>query len=422
MRLPHSQGPHLFLFPRFGRLRIIDLMDSHSLFNLTLHDLAPVGAVMLLGLAGGKLAKLVRLPKVSGYLITGILIGPSVLGLVSNQIVDSLSLVNDIALGLIMFSIGGVFEFHHLRDIRQSAFWLTIGQTSLTIVLVGGTLMVMGMDSYPALLLGMVAIATAPAATLLVIREFDAKGDFTDMLITLTAISNIVCILAFEFTFSLGRVGGENGFIGALVTPFYELGGSIVIGLIIGFIISKWEEHVEDQAELLMIIIAGIILTVGLAMSLNLQPMFATLILGAITTNMSMMHRLVYVEVRQVEQPLYIAFFVLAGASLHLELLPSLGVFGITYLVMRVVGKTVGTYVIGKWRGMTRSITRYLGFGMVAQAGVAIGLIDYVHRNDPELGGILTPIVLATVLVYETVGPPVIEYVLIRSGDVRTSF
>lgn len=397
-------------------------MDSHSLFNLTLHDLAPVGAVMLLGLAGGKLAKLARLPKVSGYLITGILIGPSVLGLISTQIVDSLSLVNDIALGLIMFSIGGVFELHHLRDIRQRAFWLTLGQTALTVGLVGGTLIVLGMDEYPALLLGMVAIATAPAATLLVIREFDARGDFTDMLITLTAISNIVCILAFEFTFSFGRVGGEYGVFSALVTPFYELGGSIVIGLIIGFIISKWEEHVEDQAELVMIIIAGIILTVGLAMSLNLQPMFATLILGAITTNLSMMHRLVYVEVRQIEQPLYIAFFVLAGASLHLELLPGLGLFGVAYLVMRVAGKTIGTFLIGTWRGMTNSIRRYLGLGMIAQAGVAIGLIDYVDRTDPDLGVILTPIVLATVLVYETIGPPVIEYVLIRSGDVKTSF
>ena len=397
-------------------------MDTHSLFNLTLHDLAPVGAVMLLGLAGGKLAKLMRLPKVSGYLITGILIGPSVLGLVSSEIVESLSLVNDIALGLIMFSIGGVFELNHLRDVRQRAFWLTIGQTVVTVGLVGGALYALGMDGYPALLLGMVAIATAPAATLLVIREFDAKGEFTDMLITLTAISNIVCILGFEFAFSLGRVGGENGLVSALVTPFYELGGSIVIGLGVGFLISKWEEHVEDQAELLMIIVAGIILTVGLAMSLNLQPMFATLILGAITTNLSMMHRLVYVEVRQIEQPLYIAFFVLAGASLHLELLPGLGLFGIAYLLMRALGKVIGTYVIGKWRKFSTSINRYLGIGMVAQAGVAIGLIDYVDRIDPELGLILTPIILSTVLVYETIGPPVIEYVLIRSGDVKTNF
>ena len=377
---------------------------------------------MLLGLAGGKLAKLLRLPKVSGYIVTGILIGPSVLGLVSSEIVESLSLVNDIALGLIMFSIGGVFELHHLRDVRQKAFWLTVGQTVLTVVLVSGTLAALGMAMYPAVLLGMVAIATAPAATLLVIREFDAKGEFTDMLITLTAISNIVCILAFEFAFSFGRVGGESGVIQALITPFYELGGSIVIGLGVGFLISKWEEHVEDQAELLMIIVAGIILTVGLAMSLNLQPMFATLILGAITTNLSMMHRLVYVEVRQIEQPLYIAFFVLAGASLHLHLLPELGWFGFAYLTMRAVGKVIGTYVIGKWKNFSQSINRYLGIGMVAQAGVAIGLIDYVDRIDPELGMILTPIVLATVLVYETIGPPVIEYVLIRSGDAKTSF
>jgi Kef-type K+ transport system membrane component KefB len=134
-----------------------------------------------------------------------------------------------------------------------------------------------------------------------------------------------------------------------------------------------------------------------------------------------MMHRLVYVEVRQIEQPLYIAFFVLAGASLHLDLLPELGLFGFTYLIMRVIGKSVGTVLVGRWKKMLPSITNYLGFGMIAQAGVAIGLIDYVDRIDKELGAILTPIVLATVLVYETVGPPIIEYCLIKAGDVKAS-
>jgi Kef-type K+ transport system membrane component KefB len=397
-------------------------MGEHSIFDLTLHDLAPVGAVMLLGLLGGKLARMVRLPKVSGYLITGILIGPSVIGLISSDIVESLSLVTDIALGMIMFAIGGVFEINHIKSVGKRIFWLTIGQSVAVILLVSGGLLVIGMDWYPALLLGMVAIATAPAATLLVIREFSASGEYTDALITVTATSNIVCILAFELTFSLGSIGDNVSVLRGIATPLYELGGSLVVGLVVGFIISKWEEHVEDQAELLMILLAGIILTVGLAMTLNLQPLFATLILGAITTNLSMMHRLVYVEFRQVEQPLYIAFFVLAGASLHLELLPGLGLAGLTYLIMRVIGKVAGSWAVARWQGLPSSIGRYLGLGMIAQAGVAIGLIDYVDRIDPELGTVLTPIILATVLVYETVGPPIIEYTLYKAKDVPASF
>jgi Kef-type K+ transport system membrane component KefB len=377
---------------------------------------------MLLGLLGGKIARRLHLPKVSGYLITGIIIGPSVVGLVSTEVVQGLRLINDIALGLIMFAIGGVFEINHLRQVGRKILWLTVWQSIAVIVLVGGSLWIVGMDIYPALLLGTIAIATAPAATLLVIREFSAKGELTDVIITVTATSNIVCILAFEFAFSLGSVNAGADIQSALVTPFYELGGSLVIGLAVGYVISRWEEHVEDQAELLMIILAGIVLTVGLALTLNLQPLFATLILGAMTTNLSMMHRLVYVEFRQVEQPLYIAFFVLAGASLHLDLLPGLGLAGIVYLVMRVVAKSLGSYLVGRRMKMSPVIGKYLGLGMVAQAGVAIGLIDYVNRVDVELGALLAPIILATVLIYETVGPPIIEWVLFRSGDAQANF
>ncbi|MBD3402176.1 hypothetical protein GF420_04720 [candidate division GN15 bacterium] len=397
-------------------------MGEHSLFDLTLHDLAPVGAVMLLGLLGGKLARLAHLPKVSGYLITGIVIGPSVFGLISTEIVQGLRLVNDIALGMIMFAIGGVFEFNHIKSVGQRIFWLTLGQTVGVVLLVTTGLYVVGMELYPSLLLGMIAIATAPAATLLVIREFSASGEYTDALITVTATSNIVCILLFEFTFSLGSISMGVDIKKALIMPFYELGGSLIVGLAVGYIISRWEEHVEDQAELLMILLAGIVLTVGLALTLNLQPLFATLILGGVTTNLSMMHRLVYAEFRQIEQPIYIAFFVLAGASLHLDLLPGLGVAGLTYLLLRVVGKTLGAWLVGRWLKLPKTISNYLGLGMVAQAGVAIGLIDYVNRMDRELGAVLAPIILATVLLYETLGPPVIEWTLFKSRDAKATF
>lgn len=205
--------------------------------------------------------------------------------------------------------------------------------------------------------------------------------------------------------------------LAAIASPIYELGGSLLIGFLIGYLISKWEARVEDQAELLMIIVAGIILVTGLAHTFNLQPLFATLIMGAVTTNLSLMHRLVYIELRQIEQPLYIAFFVLAGASLHLELLPGIGIAGVVYLVSRVVGKLIGTYPIAKWLKLKTDIQKYLGWGMVVQAGVAIGLIDIVNRNDPELGKIITPIILSTVLIYESFGPPVLRYILFKTGD-----
>jgi Kef-type K+ transport system membrane component KefB len=187
----------------------------------------------------------------------------------------------------------------------------------------------------------------------------------------------------------------------------------------VGYLLSKWEPRIDDQAELLMVIVAGVMLVTGLAFSLGLQPLFATLIMGAVTTNLSLMHRLVYIELRQIEQPLYIAFFVLAGASLHLELLPGLGLVGITYLLARVAGKICGVYFVSRWKNFSRNIRRYLGLGMLVQAGVAIGLIDLVNSANPEIGVLITPIVLATILIYETAGPPIVRYILFKSGDAK---
>ncbi len=393
-------------------------MNEHTLFfDITLHYLAPIGAVMLLGLLGGNIAKLIKLPKVTGYLLTGLLIGPSVLHLISAEVVGSLSLLNDIALGLIMFSIGGVFEIHHIRHVGKKVLWLTIGQSIGALLLTTFALRLVGLDWYPSVLLGTIGIVTAPAATILVIREFQAKGEFTDTLLTVVAMSNIICILSFQLVYAFGNLPSSDNVLLAVLSPVYELGGSLIIGFAVGFLISKWEQRVHDQAELLMIIIAGVMLVSGLAHTLNLQPLFATLIMGAVTTNLSLMHRLVYIELRQIEQPLYIAFFVLAGASLHIELLPALGLAGICFFIFRVAGKFLGIYIVAKWLKLDESIKKYLGLGMIVQAGVAIGLIDIINRDNPELGAIITPIVLATVLLYETVGPPIIKYTLFKTKE-----
>lgn len=395
------------------------MTESNPFFSITVHYLAPVGAVMLLGLLGGKVARLLKAPKVTGYLMTGILIGPSVLGLLSHEIIDNLAILNDIALGLIMFAIGGVFEIHHIRSVGKKTLWLTIAQSAGAVILISGALIVAGLDFYPAVLLGTLGIATAPAASLLVVREYEAKGDFTDTLITIVATSNVVCILLFEYVFSMGELTSGSGLLVALISPLYDLGGSLIIGGAVGFLISKWEQKVDDQAELLMIIVAGVMLVTGLSFSLGVQPLLATLVMGAVTTNLSLMHRLVYIELRQIEQPLYIAFFVLAGASLHLELIPGLGLVGITYLLSRVIGKVASIYAVAKWKGFSSDIRNYLGMGMLVQAGVAIGLVDLVNRTNPSVGAIVTPIILATVLVYETAGPPVIRYILFKVGDAK---
>ncbi len=264
---------------------------------------------MLLGLLGGKIASQICMTKVTGSIVTGLLIVPSFFGLISFETLKSMSLINDIALGLILFAIGGSFEIHHIRTIGRKVLWLTLGQSLGVMVLVTGSLICHRYGPlYTATLIGTIAIATAPAPTLLVVREFSAKGDFTDTMITVVGTSNVVCILAFELVFGIGQLQEDTGFFMAILGPLYEIGGSLVIGFIVGYLIAKWEQHVEDQAEMLMIILAGVLLVTGLSRTLGLQPLFAALIMGAVTTNLSLMHRLVYAELRGIEQPIYIAF------------------------------------------------------------------------------------------------------------------
>ena len=214
----------------------------------------------MLGLLGGKLARKARLPKVTGYIVTGLLIGPSMFGLITDEVVANLTIVNDIALGLILFAIGEAFELQHLRSMSKRVIWITLGQTFGVVVFVSGALLIAGIDLYPALLLGTIGIATAPAATLLVMREFHAKGEFTDTMTTVVGTTNVVCILAFELVFSIGQMHGESGLLMALLSPLYEIGGSLIIGSAIGYLIAKGEHYVEDQAEMLLIILAGVLM------------------------------------------------------------------------------------------------------------------------------------------------------------------
>ncbi len=394
------------------------MTETSPFGQFILHVLAPVGTVMLLGLLGGKGAKLIKLPKVTGYLLIGVIIGPSLLGLLSNEAVQGINLINDIALGLIMFNIGAVFEIHHIRQVGTKIAWITGAQALVSFVLTTlGLYFIGGLDFFTSALIGTISMEVAPAAILMVIREYNAKGEFTDTLLSVVAASTVVCILAFEFVYSLGNIGRDLGVVGGMVRPFYEFFGSLLVGGTVGYLISRWEEHIDDQAELLMIIIASIMLVVGISHTMQLQPLLATLIMGAITNNLSPMHRLVYVEMKQVEQPLYIAFFVLAGASLHLDLLPTLGLAGLVYLVLRASGKVIGTWVIAKVKNLGGSIRNNLGFAMMVHAGVAIGLVDTLSRNSPELAKIVSPIVLVSVLIYETAGPPLIRLILLKVGD-----
>ncbi len=384
-----------------------------------MHELLSVGVVILLGLLGGKLSHRVKIPRVTGYMLTGLLLGPSVIGLISAETLQNVHLVNEIALGLILFAIGGEIEFNHLRSLGPAVLYIALAESLGAFVLVGGLTLIVSADWGLALLLGAISVATAPGVTLLVIREYRARGPLTDTLLAVVAINNVLCLLLFRISFSIyaSMEGEPLAAIGLALLK--ELLFSVLIGGVVAAIITFWEQEIDDLSELLLVIIGGLLLGIGLAREVGISTLMVCLIIGAVTNNLSMMHRLVYAELRQTEMPFYIAFFVLSGASLHLGELLQLGVLGLAYLIARPVGKAIGAAVVSHRCRTEPGVTRNLGLTLLPQAGVAIGMVLTVTDAFPDMGKLVGTVILSSVIIYEGIGPFLTRLGLSRAGEIH---
>ncbi|MCP4684015.1 MAG: hypothetical protein GY867_01080 [bacterium] len=386
---------------------------------MQLNELLSVGMIILLGLLGGKLSHRVKIPKVTGYMLTGLFFGPSVLGLISSGTLENIQLINDIALGLILFAIGGEIELQHLRAMGRKVIYIGLAESAGAFVLVTALTFLLTGDWGIAVLLGSISIATAPGVTLLVIREYRSRGPLTDTLLAVVAINNVLCLVVFRVFFSGFSIMSGEPTWDVVLMLLKELFASVAIGGVVGAIITFWEQKIDDLSELLLVIVGGLLLGIGVAKSMGISHLMVCLIIGAVTNNLSMMHRLVYAELRQTEMPFYIAFFVLSGASLHLDSLTHLGLLGAAYLVARPIGKVIGARLAARKFGADTVVTQNLGMALLPQAGVAIGMVMSVSDSHPELGQVIATVILSSVIIYEGVGPFLTRLSLSRAGEVH---
>jgi Kef-type K+ transport system membrane component KefB len=387
-----------------------------------IHELLSVGLVILLGVVGGKIARRLKAPQVTGYLLMGLVMGPSFLDILTEQQIRQVHLVNDIALGLILFAIGGVFHIEKFRLIGKKILYLTFAESFGAMILVMIAALILA-DSVPkGILLGVIAIATAPGATLLVLREYNSRGPLTDYTLSVVALNNMLCIVLFSLAFAGVHIGEGMEIGAALLEPLKEIAGALVIGGVVGAALSFWESRIDNLPELLLAIIGGVLVSTGAAITLEISPLLPAMIAGAVTANFSKMHRLVYVELRQAEQPFFIAFFVLSGAALQVEYLPRLGLLGLAYLILRVAGKFAGIRLVARRVGAPDVIRRNLGLALVPQAGVALGLARATYLEYPDFGMTVQQVILAAVIVYETIGPLMTRWAIFRAGEVEEGF
>jgi Kef-type K+ transport system membrane component KefB len=390
-----------------------------------MNSLSSLGLILLLALLAGHLVRFVRVPEVTGYILVGVALGPSVLGWVSHGNLNALEMLSEVALGLILFSIGSVFEFDRFRRIGRQILFLTLAESSLAAGLVTVGMLILGLPWETSFLLGAIAIATAPASTLMVIRETDSRGPLTDNLLGIIAVNNVLCIVAYSLVASTIDLTSSLGSPGSLIETLYrsvyplvwQLVGSVALGYLVGVLLALWSTKVTETGEMLILLAGSILFCVGVSRLLELSPLIASMSVGATMVNLSKENRWLFETLSGTDPPFYAIFFVLAGAELDVGLVSAMGLLGVVYILGRVIGKFGGAR-LGAWLlGLDATVQRYLGFTLLAQAGLAVGITLAVERRFPDYGPVVSTIVLAAVVIYEMVGPICTRVAIVRSGE-----
>jgi len=385
-----------------------------------MNTLLLIGIAMLAGLLVSRGARAVKLPNVTAFLVAGVLIGPCVGGILSREQCASMGIISEAALGFIAYSIGGEFKLSYLKEIGKAPLTITAFQGISTALCVDVGLIALGYDVPLSLLLGAIGLATAPAATLMVVRQYKAHGPVTQMLLPVVAMDDALGLMVFSISASVaqGMLGGEMTVQSMLLVPLVEIVGSFALGAALGTVLAFGARFFASRGNKLALSIALVLAGVGLCDMLNLSSLLVCMMIGAMMVNLSQQHEVLMEQCDRFTPPLFLLFFVLSGADLDLTVLGSVGVIGILYLVLRCVGKWGGTMLGALCVKADANIRKYLGLTLLPQAGVAIGMASLVAARFPTLGQQVNTIVLAGVLVFEVIGPIVTKKALIKAGEI----
>lgn len=405
--------------------------------------LLSVSVALFAGLMMTRILNRFKLPDVTSYLVAGVLIGPSCLGLLglngigftSYEQIEGLKIISDIALGFIAFSIGNEFRLSDLKKIGKQAFTIGVIQAVAASVLVDIVLVILhfvfpDLLSLPAAItLGAIASATAPAATLMVVRQFKAKGELTDLLLPIVALDDAVGLVVFAVSFGIARAmsSGTVSVISTVVNPLIEISASLLLGAVAGVALTYIERLFHSNRNRMAMSITFVFVTVAVSMlklnfgevSVGFSSLLVCMMLGTVFCNICPMSEDIMDRCDRWTAPLFVLFFVISGAELELSIFknPAVVLIGVIYIITRSAGKYSGTRLSAKMSGCSANVKKYLGFALFPQAGVALGMCVTAQQLGDD-GSIIRNIVLFAVLVYELIGPSITKWALTRSGDI----
>ncbi len=383
------------------------------------------GLIFLIGLLTAKIAERYKIPAVTAYLISGVLIGPYVLNMVPDFLIHSTDLVANVILSMVAFSLGQTFSKKQLNKIGHNVMLISWGEVLGAFILVSLALNLFGMPLYQALLFGGIAPATAPAATVMVIREYRAKGIFTDTLLGVVAIDDAWGIIVFALAMAVAKSLIEPGNSSYMVVKhFLVAGGNVVIslalGMVIGLIFTFFARFVKSATNTLILTFGFVLITSGTALYFGLSDLLANMAMGAAIMNFYKEEPTRFFDsLKRIDWLFYLYFFVLTGAGLEVPLLKKIGFMGLIYLITRPSGEYIGAF-IGAFLGKAeKRIRNLLGLGLVPQAGVALGLAILV-RNEfkTTIGHSFLTTIVATTIIYEIVGPFFTKLAIKKAGEI----
>ena len=378
---------------------------------------------MLGGLLMTRLTRLAKLPNVTAYLIAGVLIGPYVFNLVGSDMLEGFGVITECALGFIAFSIGDEFKLESLKAIGKPAILITLFESVFAVVCTMSITLLLGFNPIICIMLGALSASTAPAATLLIVRQYKASGPLTDMLLPVVAADDATGLIAYSICVSIAQNMVNHtafSFAGTVLLPLLHIAEALLLGAVLGVILAFAHRYFRSHTNRMSLCIAFVMIGVGLADYLGLSNLLLCMALGAVYVNLWNDSERILRCIDDWTYPLFKLFFVISGAQLNLSTLPKVGLLGIVYVFARFGGKFLGAWLGGGITKQPAVVRNNLGWALMPQAGVAIGMATMVLKQLPaEYSQLIQTVILSATLIYEIVGPLAAKSALQRAGEIH---
>jgi NhaP-type Na+/H+ or K+/H+ antiporter len=397
---------------------------------INLDILAIIGLLITTAFLGSKIFQRLGIPQVVGFIVVGTLCGSSFLNIIPLELAHELTFISQIALGLIGFDIGSHLRWRELKQLGPCLILILIFESIGTFIIVTAGIFAITQSIHTALIFGALASATAPAATVDVLAEYDAKGPLTTSILVVVGLDDALALILYSIAANLAETNllgsGTLSLQDTVLLPFIEIGGSILLGFGLGFILEGIMKRMKSHHDAMSISIGFVFLGVGLSETFGFSLILTSMLMGSFLVNRDPAYaRSIRYTIEQAGPVIYVLFFSLVGARFQIKLLPAMGLLGVAYILLRSFGKLSGAWLGGKLGKAESVVCNNLGFGLLSQAGVAIGLalasqqrFSTFGEEGQALGNLILNVITATTFVVQIIGPIFVKFAINRAGEI----